>query len=265
MDVNTFIVGNGLFGRIAHDYLKLHGISSVIIDSLEANSGTMASGNITKPSWVTGLPEAKQAYDDLHEMYGLEKFSPAIAMGKTIDLYYVPRKHTIKQPDVIGKVLKVGDGVIELDNGQKFHGNILVAAGVWSQWLVSMPDTEAIMGVSMTYWKTNHTPQFNIWAPYKQSISYGYGHEVWFGDGTAIKEKNFNRGVRVLASENRAAEHGLTNPTSVNVGIRPYVKGHKNGYFARVHPRTWVSSGGGKNGIVLAMIQARRFLEEISG
>lgn len=265
MDVNTFIVGNGLFGRIAYDLLALNGISSIIIDSLEPNSGTMASGNITKPSWVMGVPEAKQAYEDLDYIYGLKKFSPAVALGKTIDLYYVPRKHTIKAPHKIAKVVKVGDGEIELDSGEIYTGNVLIAAGYWCQELVPVPETEAIMGVSMTYWKTGHKPQFNMWAPYKQSISYGDGSEVWFGDGTAIKAKNFKREERILASDKRAAEHGLTNPATVNVGIRPYVKGHKNGYFAQVYPDTWVSTGGGKNGIVLAMIQARKFLEAIGG
>jgi hypothetical protein len=48
----------------------------------------------------------------------------------------------------------------------------------------------------------------------------------------------------------------------VSVGARPYVVGNKVGYFEQARPRLWVSTGGAKNGTVLAAWQAYRFLKE---
>lgn len=241
------------------------GIDSITIDDKHPNAGSLASGNITKPSWVSGLGEAgKEAYRTLDSLYGLNKFSPSIGLGKTIDLYYVSREATIRPPNQIATVTKVGDGEIWFDDKHITDVTVLVAAGVWSWHLVDMPAIEIVAGVSMLYKKQDHEPQFDVWAPYKQSISYRHGSQVWFGDGTAIKFKNFNEQKRVADSEQRALKHGLSNPEKINVGYRPYVKGHKNGYFSQVHENTWVSTGGGKNGIVLAAIQARQFLEAIT-
>lgn len=260
----VWIVGNGLFGRIASDFLTEAGIENIVIDSHEPNSGTQASGNITKPSWISGLGDAgKQAYEDLDRLYGLEKFSPQVILGKSLDLYYVPRVKVLNKEHIVGKVTAVGDGWLTVD-GEDKEGIILVAAGVWSEELVDMPDIDNVTGVSFLFNKKDHKPQFSIWAPYKQSISYGHKDEVWFGDGTAIRNKNWEQDKRVEASIHRAKDHGLENPIKTNIGYRPYVKGHKDGYFKKLADNTWVSTGGGKNGIVLAAIQARKFLEEIS-
>lgn len=255
-----------MFGLVLKDFLSFAGAKEItIFDSKEANSGTSASGNITKPSWVSGLKEAKQAYTDLEQVYGLQKFSPEIALGKTIDLFYVDRNRFLERDDVTyGKVIRVGDGWLELDNGDTYAGYVIVAAGAWSSELVETPQIDKVMGVSLLFKKQEHKAKFNVWAPYKQSISYSQDDIVWFGDGSAIKHKNFEINSRIEATIQRASGHDLFSPYQINVGTRPYVKGHKNGYYAKVHPNTWVSTGGGKNGIVLAAIQSRRFIEEIS-
>lgn len=259
----VYIIGNGLFGRLASDFLTEAGIENTVIDSEEKNSGTVASGNITKPSWVSGLGEpGKQAYKDLERLYGLEKFSAEIILGKHLDLFYVARPKILNKEHITGKVTAVGDGWLEL-NGEYKDGYILVAAGVWTEQLVDMPTIDNVTGVSFVFDKEEHKPQFSIWAPYKQSISYQYEDKVWFGDGTAIRNKNWQEEKRVADSLRRASEHGLTNPAETNIGYRPYVKGHKDGYFEQVADNTWVSTGGGKNGIVLAAIQAQKFLEAI--
>lgn len=259
----VWIIGNGLFGRIASDLLTEAGIDNQVIDSHESNSGTQASGNISKPSWISGLGDAgKQAYEDLDRLYGLEKFSPQVILGKSLDLYYVPRSKVLDKEHITGKVTSVGDGWLSL-NGEYKEGIVLVAAGVWSEELVDMPAIDNITGVSFLFNKKDHKPQFSIWAPYKQSISYQYEDKVWFGDGTAIRNKNWQAEKRIADSLRRANEQGLTNPIETNVGYRPYVKGHKDGYFDHVADNTWVSTGGGKNGITLAAIQARKFLESL--
>lgn len=257
-----YIVGSGLFGRIAHDMLAANGQPSTIVDTGASYSGSMASGNITKPSWITGLgKEAQVAYDDLNSLYGLNKISPKV-LGKSIDLFYVSRSKTIKPPDIVDHVEHVGDGWLKFVDGRMLYGKILVAAGIWTERLVSMPPIDCIMGVSLLF-DGEHEPKFSAWAPYKQSISYGFEGQTWFGDGTAIKYKNFDFSERTKATIKRAAEHGLTNPVVTNIGSRPYVKGYKNGYFQQVHKNTWVSTGGGKNGITLAALQARKFMEAL--
>ena len=48
---------------------------------------------------------------------------------------------------------------------------------------------------------------------------------------------------------------------AMTVGARPYVEGHKAGYFQQVSPKTWVSTGGAKNGTILAAAQALAFVQ----
>ncbi len=261
----VYIIGNGLFGRVVSDLLTKNGVSNTVIDADRPNSGTKASGNITKPSWVSRLgQESVNAYEELDNLYGLQKISPEVVLGKHIDLFYVSRKHTIDTPHVVDNIIEVGDGWAKSATNT-YEGKILVATGIWARELVpQMPAIEAITGVSFVFNKRNHKPQLSIWAPYKQAISYQMEDEkVWFGDGTAIKLRNFDEEVRKRDSLLRAQKHRLTSVEETHVGYRPYVKDFKDGYFERVYPNTWVSTGGGKNGIVLAAIQARKFLEEI--
>jgi glycine/D-amino acid oxidase-like deaminating enzyme len=266
------IVGGGMFGCVLRDFLAYSGVDDVIvIDSGEEFSGTNASGNVTKPSWVTGLGSfAKQAYTDLDRVYGLNKFSPEIGLGKTIDLFYVDKAEFAVPPNLNSVVTEVGNGFVKTYNPlSKIEGGInnvtvVVCAGAWSNQLVKMPELDAMTGVSFMFKEPpEYKPTFNVWAPYKQSISYSQHGYVWFGDGTAIKEKNWSK-ERIYRSIERAADLGLTNPIETNVGYRPYVKGYKNGYLAQVYENTWVNTGGGKNGIVLAAFQARQFMEWLS-
>lgn len=258
----VYIVGNGLFGRVASDMLTRAGIENIVYDNEEPKAGSLASGNITKPSWVSGLGDAsRQAYKDLDDLYGLHKFSPEIALGKHVDLFYVPREKVIQKPHTKATVEVVGDGWLRVDGQPKF-GPVLVAAGVWTSELVPTPAIQAITGVSFIFNKANHKPQFQLWAPYKQSISYSHDGQVWFGDGQAIRKENWNPSDRIDKALKHAKEQGLEDPIEIHTGYRPYVKDHKNGYFVQIYERTWISTGGGKNGIVLAAIQARAFLEE---
>lgn len=260
-----YIIGNGLFGRVANDLLYREGIESTIIDAEKPNSGTMASGNLMKPSWLTGInKERDKAYEDLDALYGIETFKADIAFGKTIDLNYVARYKVVNGIHMKARVTDIGDGWAKLDNGGIIEGKILVAAGVWSDKLVKIPQIDCIVGVSFLFQQFNWQAKFKVWAPFKQAISYQSGHNsVWFGDGTAIKLKNFTD-QRIKDSLLRAETQGLIKPVETFTGYRPIIKGMKHGYFAKVYPNTWVSTGGGKNGIVLAAIQARRFLEEVS-
>jgi hypothetical protein len=89
--------------------------------------------------------------------------------------------------------------------------------------------------------------------------------QVWFGDGTALIEKTWQAESvqRVASSIKRAEEYfGLKGKAKAVVGARPYVEDHKAGYFAQVGDRTWVSTGGAKNGTLLAAEQAAQFIEE---
>lgn len=258
-----YIVGNGMFGRIARDMLEERGRYSVVIDNDEPNSGTKASGNITKPSWISGLgKEGKQAYQDLDRLYGLNKFSTELVAGKKIDLYYVAREKLQGKPDIAGTVSRVEDGWVQVGD-TRYWGKILVAAGVWTDQLVSMPKIESMVGVSFLFKKPDDfKSRFNVWAPYRQSIAYDHNGVVWFGDGTAIKQTNWNN-TYIRRSLDHAEDLELEEPMETHVGYRPYVKGHKEGYFQKAFENTWVSTGGGKNGLVLAAIQARKFVESI--
>ena len=268
---SIYIVGGGMFGQVAADFLRAKGLIDItIIDSREQYAATSCSGNLTKPSWITGLGKAaEQAYKDLDHLYGLIPIRAKAPLGRAVDLFAVPK---FKNNNAVNaRVLEIEDGRIKLqypgeDPVWANSDIVLVAAGVWSGQLISMPPVEKIVGVSLTFLGKNHPAQFSIWAPYKQAISYQCSeNEVWFGDGTAIKSSRFYEPERVAASIRRAESHGLflNNLSRSCIGYRPYVKGYKNGYFARVYERIWVSTGGGKNGIVLAVVQARKFWEEL--
>jgi hypothetical protein len=158
---------------------------------------------------------------------------------------------------------------VHLASGDVLRGRVLVAAGVWCNELLGdkMPLVRGLYGASLKVPGKLKEPRIHVYAPYRQAVAFQMGpNKVWFGDGTALVQKTWNkRGAEYVdATEGRAARYMDLNiaRSTVCVGARPYVEGHKAGYFARVSPAVWVSTGGAKNGTVLAAWQAQRFLTE---
>ncbi len=128
-----------------------------------------------------------------------------------------------------------------------------------------MPLT-GLQGSSQRYRASLPEARLHVWAPYRQSVAFNIEPGVaWFGDGTALKPESF-KPHHVARALHHAENLGL-HPSGLietRVGIRPYVKGHV-GWFRQAGARCWVSTGGAKNGVVLAAVQARQFLEALRG
>jgi hypothetical protein len=182
-----------------------------------------------------------------------------------------PDKVMVK-PDIKAAVRSVSDGKVQLTDNEVLKGVVLVAAGIWSRNLVDMPVIRGLYGASLRFKNAQiKTPLLHVYQPYKQAIAVNLDSKtVWFGDGTALIEKTWfkEEAARLTATAQRAATQlkGNVTPNATPQafkGARPYVEGYKAGYFERVHPKTWVSTGGAKNGTVLAAWQALKFVEAL--
>ncbi len=261
------IVGAGLFGCIAADICRHAGRKVVLLDSNEEMSGSKPAACLMKPSWMTGLGKkvVTTGMSVLEELYGVREIEFVVNGLKRQDVFWVPPNKILRRSDKIkDKVVEVRDGIVTTSSGTVYEGEVLVAAGVWTDLLVDIEPQDRLVGAALLYsGKTD--PEIHIWAPYRQAVKFNRTpNQIWFGDGTAIKHKNFDYSERVGASINRAEKiFGLSKPKSVIVGSRPYTRGRK-GVFEQVYEHTWVSTGGAKNGTILAAYQASLFLEAIS-
>lgn len=271
MSKNVVIVGNGLFGSIAATLARQRGANVIVISNLEHYAASKASGCVLAPSWLTSLDasQVEVGMNVLRALYSVHDVTFTTNVLATFRAQRVDPDEVLVRPDVVGDVESVGNGRVTLANGDVYEGLVLVAAGVWCERLVAMPKMRGLFGASARFTAHLPTPKIHAYAPYKQAVAFQLNRkEVWVGDGTAVifktwdaeKEARVNllleRGGRLIAPP------GIKYKTKVTVGARPYVDGHRAGYFDRVHPRTWISTGGSKNGTVLAAAQAARFVEE---
>lgn len=267
---NVVIVGAGLFGAMAAKLCALNGFKVTVIDSREKEAGSRAAACLMAPSWMAGLGKEKieKGMEVLNLLYKVVDIPFVVNKVKTVNIKHVKPSSIlslsrIPNVEVVkDKVVMVGDGGVETIKGRYYKGNVLVAAGIWSEQLVVMPDIKALTGTALHF--TQQTdPEVRVWAPYKQAVKFNITPAVtWFGDGTSILRKNFDD-TRIEATVNRASKYGLKLPSRIIVGQRPYIEGEK-GYFRHILHNTWVSTGGAKNGTILAAYQAQQFLEAIS-
>jgi hypothetical protein len=154
--------------------------------------------------------------------------------------------------------------------GGKIRGKVLVAAGIGSPLLVpGMPSVRGLWGASLLAKGKMKESRIHVYAPYRQAVAFQMDPEfVWMGDGTALVQKTWAKEeqTRIKSTLQRATDlFGIKGAKNgqVNIGARPYVEGHKSGYFERVHPNTWVSTGGAKSGTVLAAYFAYLFVKAL--
>lgn len=269
------IVGGGLFGSVARDLLRANGHEAMVIDNKFPDSGSAAAGCLMKPSWLSCLGDQyKKGLDILDSLYGLEQV-PMMVNGvvKLDSIYHVDPTKILKEPDIVGKVERVDQfyGAVHLTDGQTWTGKVLVAAGYRSKELLpnhfSKVQLVGKAGVSLRFRTELLAAKISVWAPYKQSAAFTIADgETWFGDGTSINLENWNHGKyldRALFHANKLDERLSAFLLDRHTfGVRPYVVGH-SGWFVQTGANCWVTTGGAKNGLVLAAIQAQQFLESI--
>lgn len=272
------IVGAGLFGMVAAALCRKNGYAVTVFGDNDSSAASIASGCLMRDSWFNALSkeDVRLGYTILDDLYGVQDLSfknTGLLSGVRVKVRFVDPDKILAGPkrDAITSVQtavveEVGDGYVKV-LGRRITGTVLVAAGARSASLVIMPSMVGLVGLSMRFKGQIKEPMMRCYAPYRQAMAFNINaDEVWYGDGTAIQAGNWNTEARLEMAKARAREYfGLkfNSKTRVNVGVRPSVIGYKAGYFARVSDKTFVSTGGAKNGTLLAAIQSHRFLEEL--
>jgi|ERR1700733_746473 len=262
MSKKVIIVGAGLFGSIAAALAQRAGREVMVIDAKNDRRASRCSGNLFKRSWLDALSkeDVEAAYKTLDSLYGIKDF-------EEIGLSWVDPEKVLLKPDMVGAVTEVGNGWVNVAAHGKIEGKVLVAAGVWSDQLVRMPSIKPLVGASLRIKGQISVPRTKLYAPYKQATVYNINKkEVWAGDGAAILYKNWDEETRLKLLRTRVKALGVrigVDEAEVRVGMRPYVPNFKTGYFVRTQKNTWVSTGGAKNGLVLAAVLGQRFVKEL--
>jgi glycine/D-amino acid oxidase-like deaminating enzyme len=269
---NIVIIGAGLFGSMAAQLAEAAGHTVQIVDSNEPWAASKASGCVIAPSWLASLDsdELKTAMQLLDEHYGLIEVEFATNVLKKFRAHRIDTAKVLRAPTHRARVTTVTpNGKVTLSTGEVLNGKVLVAAGIaCGELLGGMPLIKPMWGAALHVKGQLAEPRLHVYAPYRQAVAFNRDRgSVWVGDGTALVEKTWTKesGERISNTRLRAAKlFGLTDTpkTVVLAGARPYAPMHKTGYFARVYPRVWVSTGGAKNGTALAILQAQRFVRE---
>lgn len=276
---DVVVVGSGLFGSIAATLARAEGHRVSVVSDERPFSASKASGCVLAPTWLNSMDkytvaEAMEVLNSLYTVIPVEFFSNVFA--KTFKASRIDPKQILVKPDVRGTVTAVGDGFVNVQDisgaDRKLRGKVLLATGVWTPDLApGMPKMKGLWGAAARISAQLEEPRIHVYAPYRQAVAFNIDKKtVWMGDGTALIEKTWFSEVeeRLKATANRAAElFGLPTEDSgqyrMTIGVRPYVEGHKAGYFDQAGKNVWISTGGAKNGTALAAWQALRFVRQL--
>ena len=268
MNVDTIVVGAGLFGQTIAAELRRRGQTVRVIDDARPESGSAPSASLMKPSWLNAVSTKDQdiSYETLDRLFGVHELRFRVGPIKLDAVRWCnPEKIRTSQPVLMGRVLSVSDrrvmAIVDKLHVDISARHVIVAAGSWTHMLVpGCPPVQAKMGAAC-FWHGESIPANFIspWAPYRQLVAFNMNGGVWAGDGTAVKPETWNP-IREVESVRRCAkatglEFGPEATLTVLVGRRPYLdKRHLKGqpcYLAE-HDGVWVATGGAKNGTIAA-------------
>jgi hypothetical protein len=269
---NVIIIGAGLFGSIAAARCRLLGHNVTVVADQRPAMASLASGCVIAPSWLSSLsaPDIATAMGVLSAMYKVHDITfTTNVLGRPFKAQRVDLKSVLVQPDVIGKVISASAGVVKLEDGRTLRGKTLVSTGYWAEELVSeMPKVRGLWGASVSFKTSGQTPKLNVYAPYRQAVMFqSEKNRAWMGDGSALVTKTWDKeSIQRMSATVERGRAMLSDPRATAIttaGVRPYVEGYKRGYFQQIDSSTWVSTGGAKNGTVLAALQAAYFTEAL--
>lgn len=269
---NVIIVGGGLFGCVAAALAERAGHTCTVVDAGERYAASRASGCVLAPSWLSSLSteQIDAGMEVLTSLYKVEPVKFRTHLGLHFNAARIDPDTILARDIVRSRVVGVSDGAVKLDNGQQLKGYILLATGIWTPDLVpSMPKVKALYGASVRFSARIAEPRLSVYAPYRQAVAFQLNsRQVWFGDGTALITSTWAKeeADRIAATQQRGYDLlGLKERVAAKVyaGARPYVEGHKAGYYVQLAPKLHVSTGGAKNGTILAAYQAHRYVTEV--
>lgn len=277
MSKPIYIVGGGVFGITVGAALLDAGHNVTIYDCSKPESGSRASGGMMAPSWLSAFKrkEIDDSYELLDKFFGVDLFNfDVLPTKKQMKLYRLNmRKVFSYMPVHVGEVTEVHPGWLRVaaPDGKGLsvpvEGTIIVAAGVWSRHLTSLPDMKIKKGVSFNGTSASWPGhQMKVWAPYKQAIvTTDDDGRWWAGDGSAIFEKNWKPTQEdVCWARLRTAFPAIDQPAGGTVrsvtGLRPFL----NDGCRKLADDLWLCTGGGKNGSALAGIYAKKMVEALS-
>lgn len=252
--MKMLIVGGGLFGKITAAHASSLGYETVIFDNDKKNAGSKPAACLMKPSWMSSV-DYKPALKLLEQHFEVKTIPFKVAIVKT-DCFWVDPVSILSSHSVVeDTVLEVGDGFVRTAT-KTVKGLVVVAAGFWSKALLpSMPDIKGMCG-SAVHTSGVAKATIHVYAPYRQAVWFNIAEDkVWFGDGTSILIKNFSA-EHVARTKARAVDWAKLTPEKVVSGIRPYVVGNAGGFFQKISDKLFVTTGGAKNGTILAASQA---------
>jgi len=272
---DVVIVGAGIFGNVIACYARRAGYNVTVVGESRPYQASPASGCVLAPNWLNSMSHedignALSVLKECYEVVNLEFQSNMVSKFKA---KHVNPDKILQPPDVYAKVTRVDDGVVHCVNEfgveQELRGTVIVAAGIWSKELITdMPDIKGLYGASFRIVGQLSQPKLHVYAPYRQSVGFNIDAErFWFGDGSALTQKTWlaervERTAKTLLRAASMSDFDVSNYV-MHEGARPYVEGHKAGYLRQVSPQLWVSTGGAKNGTVLAASHAYKLVEAL--
>jgi glycine/D-amino acid oxidase-like deaminating enzyme len=253
------VVGGGLFGSQAAAWARKHGIEALVFDPGLVGAASPAAAGLFQEAWMG--KKLHQHFDRavvlLERLFGLRQVSLTHDNGDREQLLFVPPTLILEPNPVRLSVTAIGDGWLEA-GGQRHHGWVYVAAGVWSEAFLPGLGVFGKAGSSFLF-RGEHAGRIRPVAPGRQAIAFVRDPgSTYFSDGTA--EPTWTPDHDRQSLEN-AKVLGLTGaPLQVLWGRRPYVPGGP--VFKRLGERTWLATGGRKMGTILGASYARRLIEE---
>jgi glycine/D-amino acid oxidase-like deaminating enzyme len=253
------VVGGGLFGSQAAAYARSKGIEAVVFDPGLDGAASHAAAGLFKEAWAGAKlhEHYRRALPLLERLYGVGHISLAHDDGTRETLLFVPPRSILEQNPVRQPVTAVGDGWLEA-GGQRHHGWVYVAAGVWCEQFLPGLHVRGKAGAAFVF-PGERPARIRQVARSRQAVAFvrdpGTTH---FSDGTAEEDYTPDHDRQSLRL---AAELGLDGgPVARLWGRRPYTPGGP--VFRQVGARTWLATGGRKMGTILGAAFARRLVEE---
>ena len=273
MNHDAIVIGAGLFGSIIAAELRSRDLNVLVIDDMWPGSGSKPAACLMKPSWYAGLGEdvAKPALELLDRLYGVHQIKFKVSLTSANVFWVAPSDilpRTMPWYGSVGHVEAVPGGwqvtAAPLGGGTEdlvcSAPLLVVAAGIWTPQLAQVDGGLKAQAGMAFLWPNMQLDQpfIDPWAPYRQLVAFNRGDGLWVGDGSAIKEENWNQARTDMVYERCARAVGrlgfgdVENGRAVGIfGIRPY-SAMKPCYLKEEQPGLWVATGGAKNGTMAA-------------